>query len=718
MRGGIIFLVFAAALFQGPDTVVAGENSLFIYNTYDTLYRAGCYNYILDSLPDQSEQEFFIKARTLASLGNRNQALHYLMLLDNNSLQAATVYYRCGDFDKARDISETIKTDSGFISLAADYLIAVSSDCNDQRGLESCRNIIHSPVEVLSSKAALKLARFYLDNNLLDSAITYLEIIRPEALSPDDRSVFHFLSSKLLNNNQQFQLALDHLEKSLKSRSSTDLTREIGDFVIDSLSPNLDSDQLLELAGFLKRKRLFNEAIQLISRMDVGDSLGLVKAWCHYGKKEYSKAAEIFQELDKSENYDIKAEAKYGLAVCKYRRGRRLSGVRDLLEFAETYPEHSLTPRALFTSGDFYQKSDPGKSAELLKRLIDNYQESNFYPRSLYLLGETYLKLGLKQKAREVYSNHRIINDQADLFDYWQYKISSPDTVLLKNIVERDNPTYYHFKARQQLGLDIVDSTYNYDDFINGFLAKAEKYLSARIKTGSTFETAISYADSLFNCGLETEAGRQLLYLYNTGNNLMLDLALLQKSRELNLDWVFFEVLDGFKSALLKRGYSFTRDTWLRLNYPVLFDDIIDYHSEDKLDPYLALAVIRRESRFDPMAVSSVGALGLMQLMPATASQMADVRTIPDNWMFEPGYNIKLGCKYLRWLYARLHKDEVAIAAYNAGPTAAKRWVKQAGSDTDTFIETIDYDQSRDYARWVIGDYYWYRYLWPGHFQN
>jgi hypothetical protein len=718
MRGGVIFLIFAAVILFGAGISTADESDYSFYSNSDSLYRTGRYTYILDSLSDQTDQEILLKAKTYTLLGDRVQALHYLMMLEDDNLQAAAIYNRCGDFSEAREISESYKSDSGFAGLTANYLIAVSGDGDDSLGLESCRDIVDSPVNVISSKAALRLVGFYLDNGLPDSAGAYLELVEPEALGPDDLSVFHYYSSQLLNSNQQFQLALDNLEKSLNSWSLTVLTGDISDFVFDSLSPNLDSDQILELAGFLKRKRLFDEAIQLMDRLETSDSLGLVKAWCYFGKKEYSKAAGIFQELEKSEGKDIKAEAIYGRAACDYRRGRRLSGVEGLLAFADTYPENSLAPRALFTAGDFYQKSDPLKAAELLKRIVDNYQESSFYPRSLYLLGETYLKLNLKQKAREVYANYNIVNDQADLFDFWLYKISSPDTALLEKVIKRDNPTYYHFKARQQLGLDAIDSTYDFDDFIDDFFDKVEKYLTAQMRAIKIDKRRISFVDSLYNMGLETEAGRQLLYLHSKSNNLLYDLTLLQKSRELNLDWAFFEILDDFKSGLLNSGYSFDRETWLRLNYPVLFDDIIGYHARNDLDPYLALAVIRRESRFDPIAVSSVGAMGLMQLMPATASQMADTRSIPDNWMFEPGYNIKLGCKYLRWLYARLHKDEVVIAAYNAGPTAAKRWVKQAGSDPDTFIETIGYDQSRDYARWVIGDYYWYRYLWPNHFAH
>ena len=141
-------------------------------------------------------------------------------------------------------------------------------------------------------------------------------------------------------------------------------------------------------------------------------------------------------------------------------------------------------------------------------------------------------------------------------------------------------------------------------------------------------------------------------------------------------------------------------------------------YNSGEIDPYLALAVIRRESRFDPYAISGVGATGLMQLMESTAAQMNGTRTISQESLFDPGYNVKLGFKYLRWLKRRLPNDEMVIAAYNAGPSAAKRWHKQAGTDIETYIETIGYDQSRNYTRWVMGDYLWYKKIWPIEFNE
>ena len=265
------------------------------------------------------------------------------------------------------------------------------------------------------------------------------------------------------------------------------------------------------------------------------------------------------------------------------------------------------------------------------------------------------------------------------------------------------------------MGKNNQDSIVSFNQFISEFLTKADKFLNWREKREKIDNRSLDYIDSLYYYGLSDEAGRQLYYIQYRNSNLHNKLAVLNKSRKLYIDWVFFKVLDEFKNDLKRRGYSYSHDTWLRLNYPILFKDIISYNIDNN-DPYLALAVIRRESRFDPHAVSRVGALGLMQLMPATAAQMAGVKKVSQSMLFDPGYNVKLGCKYLNWLERRLHKNEIVIAAYNAGPSAAKRWRRQAGTDTETYIETIGYDQSRNYTRWVIGDYLWYKHIWPNEF--
>jgi len=113
------------------------------------------------------------------------------------------------------------------------------------------------------------------------------------------------------------------------------------------------------------------------------------------------------------------------------------------------------------------------------------------------------------------------------------------------------------------------------------------------------------------------------------------------------------------------------------------YDDLIAEHAAlNNVRPSLVRAVIQVESGFNPRAVSPKGALGLMQLMPATARQL-NVENA-----FEPEENIRAGVKYLRQLLDRYDGNEqLALAAYNAGPGAVDRY----GQSVPPYRETRNY---------------------------
>lgn len=137
---------------------------------------------------------------------------------------------------------------------------------------------------------------------------------------------------------------------------------------------------------------------------------------------------------------------------------------------------------------------------------------------------------------------------------------------------------------------------------------------------------------------------------------------------------------------------------------------ILDASERYQVDPYLALAVIKCESSFDERAVSRVGAQGLMQIMPATAQSIAQLKLVdtqkyrPDN-MHDPATNIEYGIAYLAFLQRNLPEKDQVIAAYNAGIGNVQQWSKQSGD----FKEHIAFKETKEYLRRVYEAYDLYK---------
>jgi soluble lytic murein transglycosylase len=127
------------------------------------------------------------------------------------------------------------------------------------------------------------------------------------------------------------------------------------------------------------------------------------------------------------------------------------------------------------------------------------------------------------------------------------------------------------------------------------------------------------------------------------------------------------------------------------------------------LDAPLLYGMIRQESLFRSDAVSAAGAVGLAQLLPATAVRTARAWQHPEPGavdLFDPAMNIKLGAWHMRDLTERFDRQTVvALAAYNAGESAAERWLPQDNMDADVWIENIPYNETREYVQRVL----WHR---------
>lgn len=150
--------------------------------------------------------------------------------------------------------------------------------------------------------------------------------------------------------------------------------------------------------------------------------------------------------------------------------------------------------------------------------------------------------------------------------------------------------------------------------------------------------------------------------------------------------------------------------------YPIAYaGQIRQQAAANDLSEGLVLALVRAESGFSPAIKSGAGAIGLMQLMPATAKQVAGEKGYFDpQRLITPDCNLTLGTKHLRGLLKGFDGDVVySIAAYNAGTTAVERWKKSCKRlKKDEFIENIPYQETRDYVKKVYASAATYRQLY------
>ncbi len=155
----------------------------------------------------------------------------------------------------------------------------------------------------------------------------------------------------------------------------------------------------------------------------------------------------------------------------------------------------------------------------------------------------------------------------------------------------------------------------------------------------------------------------------------------------------------------------------LRLAYPSDYLDLATSEAQTNgFPPLLLLALVRQESFFVPDAESVAGALGLTQVIPTTADEIAGQLeeaefTYAD--LLRPNVSLRFGSHYLGSQLELFEGDvSAALAAYNGGPGNSLRWQEAAPGDPDVFLETIDLSETRAYVELVLEHYAHYRYAY------
>ncbi len=155
-----------------------------------------------------------------------------------------------------------------------------------------------------------------------------------------------------------------------------------------------------------------------------------------------------------------------------------------------------------------------------------------------------------------------------------------------------------------------------------------------------------------------------------------------------------------------------------RLYYPLEYQDTIrTWAVTNRLPTYLVFGIIRQESAFDANAQSWAGARGLMQLMPATARELAAKNGLPwtQNMLADPAVNVRLGTTYFRQVFSMFNENlELSLAGYNGGPYRIKRlWQESGNAEIDRFLENLGLEESKTYVKRILVLSDSYRQLYP-----
>ena len=270
-------------------------------------------------------------------------------------------------------------------------------------------------------------------------------------------------------------------------------------------------------------------------------------------------------------------------------------------------------------------------------------------------------------------------------------------------LIELHPFNFYSLISRIELGIDIKSL---YEE-------KEMKVIKLRKEgLGDLQKKRLVRAEQLISVGLMEYGIRELSFLEEES---MEDLDFIQYLAKLNylagefhksirLSW---KIVSGDKLNNLGKSL---RD----LLYPRAFLDEVKSEVKGSLpDPFFILALIRQESGFDPKIKSSANAVGLMQLLPSTARQVALTRgeEVPDEEKLKnPRVNIALGINYLKDLLRKFESNSVyALASYNAGPQKVRNWLTlRPRLSIMEFIESIPYNETRGYVKKVLRNYYIY----------
>lgn len=176
----------------------------------------------------------------------------------------------------------------------------------------------------------------------------------------------------------------------------------------------------------------------------------------------------------------------------------------------------------------------------------------------------------------------------------------------------------------------------------------------------------------------------------------------------------FLLILTVLGFFMLSNGY----EMMMKQQYPLAYQDIIEKEAkQNNLEPAMVYGLIKAESNFDSDAKSRAGALGLMQITPATfewlQTKLPGDKKLAEEELLEPEVNVKYGCYLLSLLLSIYSDPKTALCAYNAGMGTVDRWLADPEISKDgVTLQQVPYGETAHYSEAVLQNYQTYQELY------
>ncbi|MBD3168436.1 MAG: transglycosylase SLT domain-containing protein [candidate division Zixibacteria bacterium] len=504
---------------------------------------------------------------------------------------------------------------------------------------------------------------------------------------------------------------------------------------INQIIPTDDIQLVRKISAKLLERRMYRTTLAYLREVHEDDSLIFIEGLCRKNIGHYRTARRLFTSINKLTDFnkDIYPLAKFYAAETAFLSRHYKAAIKEYSDFIKKFPEHPYGADAIALR-DIISANNGEKTQEMLEYLLGvRARDRSLGLRETQLLNYAWLNFdkGDYTQSCSLFLEYQKSEDKRGIWHeglYWAYisASASGDSTRAQELHDqlgKTNGDYYYPAIMDILpSSELIQKGGNGPDTLAALKAVSifhEKWksLQKRLSREGFITHAVNIPLALYT--ICADLGFEELAVSVFGKIMRSDILSATNSIYLANYLLNNARFDEFYELIYTRGQDFEKfdDTEFLLYPPLFYDQVITASAKAEVDPFLVWAIIKNESRFDSDVKSYAGAIGLMQLMPRTASRTARklrIRLADNRELEDPSKNTLIGTAYLAGLIERYDGNLIrTLAAYNAGPTNVRRWLRKAGDNPDPyFLDRYAVSQTRHYVKKVLNDYLHYRRLW------